>query len=345
MNQYNKGLISIITPAYNTAKYLPSLLDSILKQKYDKIEMFLIDDGSTDNVREVVDIYLPKFEERGLKLNYVYQTNSGQSVAINNGLKLVSGEFLVWPDSDDYFASATILQRMVAIFNSDESIGMVRSQELLIEDRRDDLIHPLGLQGESAVELAEPRQLFEDCLFTKNGFYFCAGAYMLKTQYFSKVNNGLQIFTEKDAGQNWQLMLPMLYYYKCYTIREPLYHVRVRLSSHSRGQYDTYEKKIKKFTSYYKTLISTLNQFNLAAEERDRYKSLLAIHYAKLFFQLDCYYLNKENGKLHYQQIKEKEANSVKEDLLYCSLLGGFSRMILKMSNLCGKVKLKLGFR
>ena len=95
--EYKKGLVSIITPCYNTAGYLHRLLESVVKQTYPDIEMFVIDDGSKDNPKEIVERYIPEFRQRGYQLTYIHQVNSGQSVAIKRGLEMISGEFFVWP--------------------------------------------------------------------------------------------------------------------------------------------------------------------------------------------------------------------------------------------------------
>ena len=58
-----KNLVSNVTPCYNSAKYLYRLLDSVLMQDYPDIEMFAIDDGSTDNTKEIIESYIPRFQD------------------------------------------------------------------------------------------------------------------------------------------------------------------------------------------------------------------------------------------------------------------------------------------
>lgn len=103
MNDYTKGLVSIITPCYNGAHLIPRLLDSVLAQDYPTVEMFVVDDGSTDTTIEVVDGYAPRFEAHGYTLRCLHREHQGQSAALSLGLKEVKGEYLLWPDSDDYF--------------------------------------------------------------------------------------------------------------------------------------------------------------------------------------------------------------------------------------------------
>lgn len=60
-----KGLVSIITPCYNTGGVIHRLLDSVLEQDYPSISMLVIDDGSADNSKEVILSYIPLFEKKG----------------------------------------------------------------------------------------------------------------------------------------------------------------------------------------------------------------------------------------------------------------------------------------
>ena len=101
-----KGLVSIITPCFNGEKLIFRLLDSVLKQDYQQIEMIVVDDGSMDKSKDVILSYVDKFTNRGYKLCYLYQNNSGQASAINKALPLVKGEFIAWPDCDDYYKYA-----------------------------------------------------------------------------------------------------------------------------------------------------------------------------------------------------------------------------------------------
>ena len=74
-------LVSVIIPCYNHGAYLVEAIESILAQTYPNIEIIVVDDGSTDNTKEVAC----GFE----KVRYIYQTNAGLSAARNTGIKLV----------------------------------------------------------------------------------------------------------------------------------------------------------------------------------------------------------------------------------------------------------------
>ena len=269
-------LVSLLTPMYNTEKYVHRLLDSVLSQDYPSIEMIVVDDGSTDNSRAIVEDYIERFSARGYSLRYIYQDNAGQSVAIKNGLPLVSGEYLAWPDSDDFYSADNAISKMVGVLeDASPEFQMVRTQEILVED---ETFKPLKIAGLDAHE-EEDRSLFEDCLFSTNGFYYCSGAYMIRTAVLKELTD-FEIYTEKNAGQNWQLMLPILYAYRCKTIMEPLYTVVSRTTSHSRGQYTSYEQFAQRYDSYFNTQIETLKRIKGFPEESILdYQNCLRIHY------------------------------------------------------------------
>ena len=143
-------LVSILTPMYNTEKYVHRLLDSVLSQDYPAIEMIVIDDGSTDGSREVVERYAGRFSGKGFTRRYVYQPNSGQSVAVRNGLQLVTGEYLAWPDSDDYYTTGDAVSKMVKVLeSSDPAFQIVRTQVRYVNDPSLEL---LGIKGTDAHE-------------------------------------------------------------------------------------------------------------------------------------------------------------------------------------------------
>lgn len=90
-------LVSIIVPVYNVENYLEQCLDGILNQSYSYLEIFLIDDGSTDHCPAICDEYAKKDE----RVHVIHQRNSGLSAARNAGIDRAKGSFLAFVDSDD----------------------------------------------------------------------------------------------------------------------------------------------------------------------------------------------------------------------------------------------------
>ena len=92
------GLVSIITPSYNCAKFIGETIESILSQTYQNWELLITDDCSTDNSRDVISEYCKR--DQRIKLLQL-ECNSGAGVARNNSIKEAKGRFIAFCDSDD----------------------------------------------------------------------------------------------------------------------------------------------------------------------------------------------------------------------------------------------------
>lgn len=93
-----KSLISVIVPIYNVEKYLARCVDSIVNQTYKNLEIILVDDGSPDNCPKMCD----NFARMDSRIRVVHKKNGGLSDARNVGMKIASGECIIFVDSDDY---------------------------------------------------------------------------------------------------------------------------------------------------------------------------------------------------------------------------------------------------
>ena len=90
-------IISIIVPVYNVEHYLPKCIESILNQSFADFEVWLIDDGSSDNSGKICDEYACK----DARIRVVHKQNGGVNTARKMGCKLAQGEYIALVDSDD----------------------------------------------------------------------------------------------------------------------------------------------------------------------------------------------------------------------------------------------------
>ena len=120
--------VSVIVPAYNAAVYLPYAVDSVLAQTYPNWEIVIVDDGSTDDTRAVVDSYRPKLRD---KLQYIYQPNKGLPAARNTGMRAASGEFIALLDADDVWLPQR-LERGAAMMDAGPGVGLVHARVVRI---------------------------------------------------------------------------------------------------------------------------------------------------------------------------------------------------------------------
>ena len=124
--------VSIIIPTYNCARYIGRALDSVCAQTYKDYEILLVDDGSTDDTKDVSMQY-------GRKVTYLYQQNRGVSAARNHAILKANGELFAYLDADDMWYPEK-LERQVAFLDVHQECGMVHS-EMSIINEQDEILH------------------------------------------------------------------------------------------------------------------------------------------------------------------------------------------------------------
>ncbi len=111
-------MVSIIVPIYNSENYIDRCLKSILGQTYEDLEIVLVNDGSTDRSKEILEQYAAKDE----RIKIVSQKNQGVAAARNTGLDNVTGDYILYVDSDDWIEK-NMLERMIAAVEDDSDIA------------------------------------------------------------------------------------------------------------------------------------------------------------------------------------------------------------------------------
>lgn len=112
--------ISVVIPTYNRAKLLKECLTSLCKQEYKNFEVVVVDDGSKDQTKEIVDSF-----KKNLDIKYIFQENRGPACARNLGIKVASGDIVAFID-DDCIASSQWLKAINEAF--DGQIGGVEGK-------------------------------------------------------------------------------------------------------------------------------------------------------------------------------------------------------------------------
>jgi glycosyltransferase involved in cell wall biosynthesis len=136
--QESKPLVSILIDNYNYGRFLSEAIDSALNQTYPNIEVVVVDDGSTDNSRQIISAY-------GDRLIPVLKENGGQASAFNAGFAASSGEIICILDSDDSFLPEKVTE-VVEVFSKHQDIGWCFHPLKLVETRTGALlkINPEG---------------------------------------------------------------------------------------------------------------------------------------------------------------------------------------------------------
>lgn len=117
----NQPLVSVIVPCYNVEQYLPKCIDSILNQTYKNLEVWLVDDGSPDHCGEICDGYAKK----DARVKVIHKANGGLADARNVALDVMTGEYVVCVDSDDYISPTHIegLYRLIENYGAEVSVN------------------------------------------------------------------------------------------------------------------------------------------------------------------------------------------------------------------------------
>ncbi len=246
-----RPLVSVITACYNEEKYIGQLLDSVLAQTYPCIEMICVDDGSTDETARIIQSYISRFQEGGKILQYHYQENRGQAAATNYGLKLVTGEYLCWIDGDDRMSEVCV-EKKVEFLETHREFGIVTSDFYMwYENRIPTLERRAKIYGKINLQKHQfYPALIGECIIENL-------AHMIRMENLKEVNPKLEI-AECREGQNYQLLLPVLYHCKRGFIDEPLAYYRIHDDSHCHRKRTQEEQKER-----YDTLLLMLEEILL----------------------------------------------------------------------------------
>jgi glycosyltransferase involved in cell wall biosynthesis len=122
MSEAQLPLVSIVTPTYNQAAFLPETTESVLAQDYPRIEYIVIDDGSTDETPGILSEYTGRLE-------WESQANMGQTPTINKGWERSHGDIITWLNSDDTFLPGAV-SKAVNYFQQHPDIDIVFGDSL-----------------------------------------------------------------------------------------------------------------------------------------------------------------------------------------------------------------------
>jgi len=204
-------LVSVVIPAYNSAQYLPDALRSCLAQTYQPIEIIVVDDGSTDNTRELVQDF------PGVR--YIYHENRGVAVARNTGLYASGGEYIQFLDADDTLAP-TKIERCMRAFAEHPEVGWVYTDYVVFDpDMRAPAArqhpHPSGKMPEGDALWQALVQL--NCFFPPH-------ATLIARHALDAVGGSNEALWRSADWFMWLRLLAAGY--RCYYIDEPLVQYR-----------------------------------------------------------------------------------------------------------------------
>jgi glycosyltransferase involved in cell wall biosynthesis len=194
--------VSVVIPTYNRAHVLPQTLQSVLAQTFQDFEVWLVDDGSVDNTREVVASVV------GKRMHYVWQENRGESVARNHGIRSSTGELVAFLDSDDLWVPE-MLARVVDFFDRHPDINVVFSDFVKFGDSTG------GLQRWCPVfsTLLQRYREGEECIIPSAEMYECLVQELpIRPSAFAVRRRALagRLFNEdRQIAEDWEFCLQL----------------------------------------------------------------------------------------------------------------------------------------
>lgn len=163
--------VSVIIPTYNYAKYLPETIDSVLRQTYQDLEIIVIDDGSTDNTKEIIQRYIRSSD----KIKYILQENKGPAAARNRGIKEAKGEYIAFLDSDDIWVTEKLDIQASYLEQNKDIFFLYAKADVLNEHGK-----KIGIKPESNQHHEFKKLIFE-------WGYFPTATVMIRKECFDKV--------------------------------------------------------------------------------------------------------------------------------------------------------------
>jgi glycosyltransferase involved in cell wall biosynthesis len=201
-----KELISVVIPNYNHAHFLGDAIRSALAQTYTAVEIIVVDDGSTDDSRALVESF-------GARVRYLWQANRGLSGARNTGIMAAQGEYIALLDADDFW-EPNYLATVHALLAVDPTLGAVYTGQQFVNSQGEALSQP-------SVATVGRDQLYDRLL---DGEFFAPSAVLVRRSCFTTVG----LFDESlRASEDWDMWLRVAHAYPFAGIAQPLLNYRV----------------------------------------------------------------------------------------------------------------------
>lgn len=176
----NSTLLSIVIPVYNVERYLATCLDSVVGAERDKVEIIVVNDGSTDNSLVVCNEYEKKYDN----VRVICQDNQGLSGARNTGIQNATGEYILFLDSDDFLKAGVLSRIITDIIKMKKDFFLGRAYQYYADTN----IYNLCQIDYLSLKCEAPSQYFLD-LHKKNDFWFAAWLIVINRRFL--LDNGL----------------------------------------------------------------------------------------------------------------------------------------------------------
>lgn len=265
MNNYK---VTIITPAYQAEKYIQSYIDMVLNFDYKNLELILINDASTDKTDEIIRQNEQRIKDFGIEFKYFkLEENVGQAEAINRYLCEVTGDYLTWPDVDDILYPNCISKHVEFCKKHPEHKIVFCKYNLVDGNNSNKIITTKPKHN------FKHKNLFIDYIWEKNVIF--GPMRFVETEALFRVLKDKSIFPSR-GGQNWQLILPMVYFYKWGYIDEVLCDYMLYQDSHCHTKDAS---SMKRYNLHKEILLNTIERLDIPYYKKVYYKNITKYKY------------------------------------------------------------------
>jgi glycosyltransferase involved in cell wall biosynthesis len=220
----NNPLVSVLIPCYNVATFVREAIDSVINQTYENLEIWLIDDASTDGTRQILE----SLQDKRIKTAF-FDLNTKKVGAVNEVLKMVTGSFICFQDSDDYSASDRIQKQVEFLINNPETDICFTGYEYFGEINRK--VNNFSISND---ELREEFLNFNHKKGPNKEATVCAS--MMISQKILKWESGYHLYFTGRSGEDAHWIYRILKSFKGGVINQSLYFYRIRSGSFTQLQ-------------------------------------------------------------------------------------------------------------
>ena len=318
------NLVSVIIPCYNGADTVDRAIQSVFLQDNCRIELIIVNDGSTDKSEEKILAWQKSFEEKDHIFKYVYQKNKGLGGAINTGLKYVTGVFLTLLDADDQYLQGSLAIR-TAYLQEHPECDAVRTNGWHIHGEQKYLF----VYENSEKNCAD---VFRSLIRGETNNW--AGSYMVRTEPLFAFYPEREIYASR-YGQNLQILLPVVYNKPCGFIDKPLMNYIHQINSLSRTSDSRIEKDkaLENAAGYRDVRIYMLNAIVTEPDLLENYIQMLDGAYWRFILNIAARFHDKKLVKDAYEKILLFEKTTYQDKLTYYRQISPLIYQLIRVIN------------
>lgn len=240
----DKNKISIIVPIYNSEKTIKKCIDSVIQQTNQNWELILINDGSIDNSEQIC----LEYEKEDERIKFLTQENQGVSVARNKGLDIVTGDYIMFLDSDDYL-EAVAIEIFNKVISENLNVDLIMCGYYNVRNEEKNKVHMNSCKLQNNIDVIKK-------MSTRTNFNFLRPPHekLFKSKIIKDQN--IRFDVNMDLCEDLCFVLEYLKYVNnCVIIEDCLFDIVVRQGSLSRSNRDNIMEIIEKMQNKYNELL------------------------------------------------------------------------------------------